>query len=749
MFEFIKSARLLLAIIVFPSLLHAQKPKPGIGLTLSGGGAKGLAHIGILKAIDSAELNIDYLTGTSMGSIVGGLYAAGYSGDSIEFIARHIDWNVLLTNSIPMKNYIMEEKGEYGKYAVELPVMKNKISLPSGFLESQELWLTLERIFFPVASIQNFDSLSIPYRCIATDLANGNPVVLGKGNIVTAIRASMAIPGLFSPVNMDSTRLVDGGVTRNFPVRDLKEMGAKYAIGVTVSTPLTNVEELNDPITILTQVVFLNENKDRVEESAMTDFLIHIPMSTYTSGNFDDAIDILELGIAEGRKYYPIFKKMADSLKAIYPDYTFIKNRLPDISSYKLSAVDVVGLNKKAKEAFLDQIRLDTTRHFTAAKLEKETREAFAYRMYKSITYDLYPDSNNSHKLLYHVKPESSVILKAGLSQNSFTGFGVHLNLTARNMLTPFSRSLVSFNVGQNFRGLLEHMQMFGYRRPWSNRFQVYSEFQELPTYTDFRRSGLYKLKYFTIDDRFQLSAKRKSAGGIGLQWENISALPQIESGTYLQGHNNYFQLYGFWQFNTLSKPQYPKMGTQVALQVGYVFSVNPDFKVYTDGNYIGEITKQLVQYGNYTHATAFFTNTAPIGSRWAWVSRLQGGINFSTNQSLLNGFIAGGMNPTLHNQVMFAGLKEGEVVSESMLAAHTGARYNLFGRVYTTLVGSVLTYDFISKSNTTNTTKWVVGAGLTIAYDLQIGPIELTLMMNNKSNGLRNYFNFGFPFRL
>ena len=272
-----------------------------------------------------------------MGSIVGGLYAAGYSGDSIEAIARKVDWDVLLSNSISMTSYIMEEKGEYGKYAVELPVVKKKLSLPSGFLESQELWLILEKYFFPVVCLHEFDSLSIPYRCIATDLSTGEPVVLAKGNIVNSIRASMAIPGVFSPVDIDGRRLVDGGVTRNFPVSDLKDMGARFAIGVSVSTPIKNVDELNDPILVLTQVVFLNENKDRLEQSAKTDLLIHIPMGTYTSASFADQEAIMQLGIEEGRKYYPIFKKMADSLKAIYPDYTFTKNRLPDIKKYTLA----------------------------------------------------------------------------------------------------------------------------------------------------------------------------------------------------------------------------------------------------------------------------------------------------------------------------------------------------------------------------------------------------------------------------
>ncbi len=728
---------------------YAQKNNPGIGLTLSGGGAKGLAHIGILKAIDSAELNINYLTGASMGSIVGGLYAAGYSGDSIEYIARRIDWNALLSNSISMNNYIMEEKSEYGKYAVELPMINNKLTIPSGFLESQELWLTLQQHFFSVSHIHDFDSLSIPFRCLGTDLSTGNAIVFSKGDLVRSIRASMAIPGAFSPVDINGVRIVDGGVTRNFPVKDLFDMGAKYAIGVSVSTPVKNIKELDNALNVLSQVIFMNENNDRITESALTDMLINMPMGTFTSASFDQAGAIIDLGIEEGRKYYPLFKKMADSLKALYPDYTFCKNRCSDISSFKFRRVEVVGLNKKSKEAFLEQIRLDTSESFNASRLEKESRQAFAYRMYKCIVYEVYPDSNSNYRILYRVKPESSVMLKAGISENSFTGFGIQVNLTARNTLTPFSRSMASFNLGENFRGLLEHLQMFGYGRPWSNRFQVYSEFQQLPTYTDFRRTGLYKLKYFTIDNRFQISAKRRSAGGIGFQWENIGAVPEIESGTYLQGHNNYFQAYGYWTYNTLAKPQYPKKGTIVEIKGGYVFNVNPDFKVFKDGILLGEINKELIPYGSYARTSAYLSNTAPIGNRWAWVSRIQSGVNFSTNQTLLNAFTAGGLNPTIRNQIMFAGLKEGEVVSESMAAAHTGLRYNIIAKAYATLVGSLLSYDFIKKENTSATTKWIIGTGLTLAYDLPIGPIEFSLMMSNKTNGLRAYFNFGFPFKL
>ncbi len=740
---------LLAFIILIPVVLWAQKPKGGIGLALAGGGAKGLAHIGILKAIDSAELNIDYMTGTSMGSIVGGLYAAGYSGDSIEYIARHINWGSLLSNSIPMTSYIMEEKSEYGKYAVELPMKGLKVSLPSGFLESQELWLTLQKYFYPVSDITDFSKLSIPYACIGTDLATGESVVLNKGSLARAIRSSMAIPGAFSPVDWEGRRLVDGGVTRNFPVKDLKEMGATYTIGVSVSTPIKNVEELDNVATVLSQVIFLNENADRIQESAITDLLINVPMGEYTSGSFDEGDAIIDLGIAEGRKFYPYFKHLADSLKANNPNYQFRRNRLPEFNGMKFQKISVEGLDNKTRKAFLEQIHLDTSKVYVSDKLERESRQAFAYRMYKSISFDVKEDSSGAHELIYRVKPESPVMLKVGISQNNFTGFGVHVNLTARNKLTRFSRTMATVNLGENFRAMAEHLQMFGYSRPWSNKLQVYTEFQDVPVYTNFVRTGQYKLKYVTIDNRFQISSKQRSAGGIGMQWENIAAKPEIFSGTYFSGHNSYFQLYGFWQRNTLNKPLYARKGMSVEIKGGAVLGLNPDFKVYENGNLVGEIDKLLIPWSNYARVTLNYYSVTTLHKRWAWVNRIQGGANFSENSSLLNSFYAGGMNPTFRNQVMFTGLQEAEVESESIAAVQTGFRYNPFASFYATVQVGYLTYDFVKKNIGGGPTASAWGTGLTVAYDLPIGPVEFTMMFSNKTQGLRTYFNFGFPFRL
>ncbi|MBK8311793.1 MAG: patatin-like phospholipase family protein [Chitinophagaceae bacterium] len=217
--------------------------RPKSDSPLGGGGAKGLAHIGILKAIDSAGLKIDYITGTSMGAIMGSLYAAGYSGNEIERMARKIDWDVLLSNQISLPVLSMEEKEEYNRFNIELPYINKKIRLPSGVIKGQELDLKFSELFAPYYQIKDFNKFKIPFKCMATDLETGELVVLENGNITSAVRASMAIPSVFTDVTIDGKRLLDGGLVRNFPVKNVIEMGADYVIGSNVSSGLSKRQD--------------------------------------------------------------------------------------------------------------------------------------------------------------------------------------------------------------------------------------------------------------------------------------------------------------------------------------------------------------------------------------------------------------------------------------------------------------------------------------------------------------------------
>ena len=260
---------LLLLLSPWAAAGQTPAPRPRIGLTLSGGGARGLAHIGLLKALDSARVKVDYVTGTSMGAVVGSLYAAGYSGAEIERVAGQLDWDALLTNAAQLRTITLPEKDDFGRYLVELPFVKGKFQFSSGVIESEELWLKLSELLFPYYRTKNFSQFERAFRCVATDVISGEPVVLREGEIVAAIRASMAIPSFFTPVLYNGRRLVDGGIVRNFPVSEVKAMGANVIIGSNVSAGAYTDANLRNPIDVLLQISSFKDNADFIKQKQL------------------------------------------------------------------------------------------------------------------------------------------------------------------------------------------------------------------------------------------------------------------------------------------------------------------------------------------------------------------------------------------------------------------------------------------------------------------------------------------------
>jgi len=210
----------------------AQDSNPKVAVVLSGGGAKGFSHIGILQALEEAGIYPDIVTGTSMGGVVGGLYALGYSADEIQAMTEDIDWNTMLGNQIPFEDISFEEKAYYGRYIAELPVKGIIPQLPRGLIEGQNLNNLLADLTRSAHGVRNFDGLPIPFRCVSTDIATGSRVVLKEGSLPESLRATMAIPSVFTPVEINETLLVDGGLVRNFPVQEALDMGADIVIGI-------------------------------------------------------------------------------------------------------------------------------------------------------------------------------------------------------------------------------------------------------------------------------------------------------------------------------------------------------------------------------------------------------------------------------------------------------------------------------------------------------------------------------------
>src|SRR5690606_38187561 len=228
---------LLIVLLLIPTCYFSQEKAEEdikVGLVLSGGGAKGLAHIGALKVIEESGVRIDYIGGTSMGAIIGALYASGYSAKQLDSIFKETNFSTLIQDEIPRSAKTFYEKEESEKYALVLPFDKFKVGFPSGLSKGQNVYNLLSKLTSHVSTVSDFGKLPIPFFCVATNVETGKEVILDRGYLPRAVTASGALPSLFSPVVVRDTVLIDGGVVNNYPVNEVRAKGMDIVIGVDV-----------------------------------------------------------------------------------------------------------------------------------------------------------------------------------------------------------------------------------------------------------------------------------------------------------------------------------------------------------------------------------------------------------------------------------------------------------------------------------------------------------------------------------
>ena len=299
------AGKTLLFILYIIILSHVQTPvtaqptavRPQLGLVLSGGGAHGIAHIGVLKVMEEAGLRPDYITGVSMGSIVGGLYSLGYSADSIEKILKVINWKLIMSNNIPENKVVYLEKNHFNNNIITVPLSAKKVKLPSGLINGQQIENMLSYYTWPAADINNFANLPIPFMCLATDIKDYKKTDLKTGYLADALRASMSVPSVFNPIKIDSLLLVDGGLIRNFAASEVIQMGADYVIGSYVGFDVPSEDELETVSGILRQIALFRSHVDFEKERNLVNVLIEPETEKFQIYDFENIEPLIKVGI--------------------------------------------------------------------------------------------------------------------------------------------------------------------------------------------------------------------------------------------------------------------------------------------------------------------------------------------------------------------------------------------------------------------------------------------------------------------
>ena len=431
---------------------------PKIGLSLSGGGAKGFTHVGVLKVLDSLGVKVDYISGTSMGAIVGGLYAAGYTGKDIERVVMDTDFYSLITDPKPRQETSFFSKS-VDKYLLTVPLRNGKVSLPSSISTGQRNVYLLKELLKNVSNIDDFSKLPIPFMCVGTNIESGRMQIFEKGDLVSSILASSAFPSLLEPVKIGDSIYVDGAMSVNFPSQPLKDKGIDIVIGVDLNQPLAKRENLNSVISIMNQIIDFGIKKETINQYKYTDINIKPDLSGITATSYDNKRQILDSGYVEALKYVDILKELPKR------KFERIRSSINPIYSsvYKIDSLAVENATIYKSNYIRGKMGLTLPSMQTYGSVNKMIDKLYATNNYRFINYDIIQQDNRNYLKLYVTEDEARHFLKFGLHYDEIFKTGLLLNYSAKRLLFRNSNLSMDIVVGDNPRYYFNYFIDNGY----------------------------------------------------------------------------------------------------------------------------------------------------------------------------------------------------------------------------------------------------------------------------------------------
>ena len=444
---------LVLMQVIYLSAQGNDENLPKIGLVLSGGGAKGIAHIGALKVIEEAGVKIDFIGGTSMGAIVGGLYASGYSAAELDSIFRNTNFNQIIQDNFPRSNKSFYEKEDSERYALTLPFNDYKVSFPKGISSGQNIYNELTRLLYHVKDINEFSELPIPFICMATDVENGSLVLLNSGYLPEAVLASGAFPSLFEPAEIDGRLLVDGGVLNNYPVEEVRALGADIIIGVDVQHGLRDRDELISASDILLQINNYRTVGAMKEKAGLTDIYIKPEMAEYSVIDFDRMDTIIALGEYTARKEFNNLKE----LQRYNNSANEIKEGIKQPDSLFITDLLLKGNENYSRGYVKGKLRFDLDEKIPFDELTQGINNLAATGNFVSVRYKLL--SNGEGDRLEVVLRENPVktLLRLGIHYDDLYKTAALINITKKNLFLQDDVASFDFILGDNIRYNLEY----------------------------------------------------------------------------------------------------------------------------------------------------------------------------------------------------------------------------------------------------------------------------------------------------
>lgn len=725
--------------LIFSTNLFARQK---VAVVLSGGGAKGFAHVGALKAIEEAGIPIDYIVGTSMGSIMGGLYAIGYTTDQLDSIIRHQDWMYLFSDKDKRVSMSLSRKAQVDTYILSIPFSKKEFKQNlKGVVRGNNLEALFINLTREYADSCDFNKFPIPFACVSVDAVSGKEHVFHNGVLHQAIRASMAIPTIFTPVNWYGSILVDGGVSNNYPVDVAEAMGADVIIGVDVAERAHNTaKDLEMATSLLFQLVMLNGQEKYLRNIERSDLYIPVDLSKYSVGSFTNAAtdSIMRIGHETTCSYMPQLLELKNKLglgdtttSTTKPCYSYSQNK-DSILIYK---VRFEGFNSRESKWLKNNCKIKPfnvykredlnkavkTLHDTHTKADiepllRDTLDGYVLTFIMQERYDY------SLNLGMNVDTEeiASIITNATFGVNTPTPslfsvtarLGRRINAKGEYYFTPYPYGTLNFSLGVDYNGI----NIYEYGKRACNLTYVkpsgsfYFSDQSVADH-DFRICAGVNVEYYDYTDT--------------LYTDGSERLDLIQDGLMF----NYFAKINY---DTFDRKYFPKYGTEL------------DFTatLHTDNTYAYAGGNPMLS------VMAYWQSVFPCNSYFTIVPSVYGRFIFMTDGRPVPFHISnimGGYTPGRYyaQQLPFEALSHLETFENSLLATGLGFRGCILKRHYITLTGNfAMTDDYIFSMHK----EMIYGGALRYSYDSIVGPLTLSMGYTNRSRfGI--YLHVGFMF--
>lgn len=716
-----------------------NSPRPRVGLVLSGGGAKGIAHIGVLKVLEEAGVPVDYIGGTSMGSIIGGLYSIGYSSGELSHLVISMNWDSLLSDQVDRHILSFEEKEDNARYFISFPIKEKRIGLPSGAIAGQNIYGLFNKLASPVYRENDFSKFPIPFLCVATDIEKAEATVLRNGYLPQAMRASMSIPSVFTPETIDDNIYVDGGVLNNFPVMEVKKMGADIIIGVDVGFRPQSRKTLNTIPGIVNQSLYTFTKHEMDKNRQACDILIEPILDNYNLMSFDAGDSIIARGEAAARLMLPRLKALADSLKKFQP-LPPRNTSFERFTSIKVKEIEINGLKDVPRDVILRKLQIDLPSEISLDDLEKRISQVFGTLFFNRITYRLEP-LNDGARIIIEVVEKNTNYFKVGIHYDTNFKTALLLNGTFRNLIVPGSKLSLDLALGENvaFNGLLYLNTGWNPEkvRPKTNQLfpdfgiRVKSHNMEVFEYENDRTVASFDFFDFTLDLFWQWNLSNNNAIGGGVMGDYARISNRIGMATFPISDYIYSNFHLFYKIDSYDKSIFPNRGVQLVTNLSYVKGLSDDISSET-GFFQGS--------ARYAHAVSLsrkFTLTNTLFAGYSLVDSVPAHYNF---------FLGGLGGTSMRGLVPIVGLKYMQLLGSKAWAAGTELRYEAWANNFFAIKANIAKTT-LSGKELIKPEGITFGGGISYGYRSVIGPIEVTLMGSNSIRGLTGFINIGYWF--